>query len=292
MEPLQQIIGLPPCDRSLARPRKAGITMVIDKGLGMVETRDLLEVAGGYIDFIKLGFGTAALYDPVFLETKVDLVRSFGIEIYPGGTFLEIAMARRRLPECLKQLSEMGFSAVEISDGSLDFDQKSRARAIHLARSAGFIVLAEVGKKNPRFCLGPLEMARQVALDRKAGAEWVILEGRENGCGTGIYDAQGRLKETVFQAFLTAVAEPSTIIWEAPRKSQQVRLINRFGPDVNLGNVPPGEVLTLEAMRRGLRGDTIGLIINVEDSKPVQDLISGEVSIVGGAEYSSALQNP
>ncbi|MEW6182439.1 MAG: phosphosulfolactate synthase [Bacillota bacterium] len=293
MLPLQQIIGLPPCDRSLTRPRKAGITMVIDKGLGMAETRDLLEVAGDYIDFIKLGFGTVALYDPVLLEAKVRFVRSFGIEIYPGGTFLEIAMARKRLPDCLRQLRETGFSAVEISDGSLNFDQKSRARAIHLAHSAGFVVLAEVGKKNPRFCLGPLEMARQAALDREAGAEWVILEGRENGCGTGIYDARGRVKEAVFQTFSTMVEGPETIIWEAPQKSQQVKLIHRFGPDVNLGNVPPGEVLSLEAMRRGLRGDTIGLIVSEEDSKTaVQELIPGEISIAGGAEYAALQNNP
>ncbi|MCL6558807.1 MAG: phosphosulfolactate synthase [Firmicutes bacterium] len=234
--------------------------MILDKGLGPAETRDLLEVAGNYIDFIKLGFGTAALYDPVLLAAKVQLIRSFGIHIYPGGTFLEIAIARGRLPACLQQLREIGFTAVEISDGSLTLDPKIRMRAINLARDAGFMVLAEVGKKNPHVCPGPLEMARQAIADLNAGADWIIVEGRENGSRTWIYDAQGRLKESVCQAFLSAVKEPASIIWEAPRKAQQVKFINRFGPDVNLGNIPPGETLTLEAMRRGLRGDTIGLI--------------------------------
>jgi phosphosulfolactate synthase len=273
----QQVIGLFPNGRSSDRPRKTGITMVLDKGLGLAETRDLLEVAGGYVDFIKLGFGTAALYDPFLLTAKVELVRSFGVNIYPGGTFMEIAIARDRLQTCLRQFREIGFTAVEISDGSLALDQKTRARAIHLARNTGFTVLTEVGKKNPHVFLGPSEMARQALADRNAGADWIILEGRENGSRTWIYDTRGRLKESVCQAFLKAVEEPGIIIWEAPRKAQQVTFIHRFGPDVNLGNIHPADTLALEAMRRGLRGDTINLIMEEAETpgETVQDRISG-----------------
>lgn len=274
---LQEVVGVPPTGRSLSRPRQSGVTMVLDKGLGLGETRDLLEVAGSYIDFIKLGFGTTVLYNPPLLAAKVEMVRSFGIEIYPGGTFVEIAIARGRLSPCLRRLKEVGFTAVEISDGSLTLDQKTRVHAINLARNAGFVVLTEIGKKNPKIYAGPSEMARQAVADRKAGAEWIIIEGRENGSRTWIYDTNGRLKDSVCDAFLTAVGEPAVLIWEAPRKAQQVKFIHRFGPDVNLGNIPPGEVLSLEAMRRGLRGDTISLIIDVPDpcQVPAQDRIPG-----------------
>jgi phosphosulfolactate synthase len=248
--------------------------MVLDKGLGLAETRDLLEVAGDYIDFIKLGFGTTVLYNPLLLAAKIELVRSFGIEVYPGGTFLEIAIARGRLAECLRQIKDVGFTAVEVSDGSLTLDQNTRMYAINLARNAGFIVLTEVGKKNPKICAGPLEMARQAAADRKAGAQWVIIEGRENGSRTWIYNSHGRLKHSVCDAFLASVGEPETIIWEAPRKAQQVEFIHRFGPDVNLGNVLPADTLALEAMRRGLRGDTISLIVDVLN--PIPETITAE----------------
>ncbi|MEW6574411.1 MAG: phosphosulfolactate synthase [Bacillota bacterium] len=275
----QEIIGTPPENRSLYRPRKTGVTMVLDKGLGLAETQDLLEVASSYLDFLKLGFGTAALYNPSFLAKKIELVRSYGIDIYPGGTFLEIAMARGRLAPCLKQLLDLGFTTVEISDGSVSLDRKTREYALYLAKEMGFTVLAEVGKKNPSIYLNPAEMARQVIADLEAGARWVIIEGRENGCQTGVYDARGRIKEGIYQTFLAAVKDPAVIIWEAPRKSQQVEFINRFGPDVNLGNIPPGEVLALEAMRRGLRGDTINVSLRDEQERDarmrVQESISG-----------------
>ncbi|MEW6446630.1 MAG: phosphosulfolactate synthase [Bacillota bacterium] len=273
-----QIIGIPPRNRSLHRPRKHGVTMVLDKGLGLAETQDLLEVASSYIDFLKLGFGTAALYSPSFLAKKVELVRSYGVGIYPGGTFLEIAMARGCLALCLRQFLDLGFTAVEVSDGSVSFDRKTRDYAVHLAREMGFTVLTEVGKKTPGICLNPAEMARQVAADLEAGARWVIIEGRENGRQTGLYDSRGRIKEGICSTFLAAIKDPAVIIWEAPRKSQQVEFINRFGPDVNLGNIPPGEVLALEAMRQGLRGDTINVNLGGEEEqgerKEVQEFIS------------------
>lgn len=274
-----EIIGTPPENRSLHRPRKTGVTMVLDKGLGMAETRDLLEVASPYVDFLKLGFGTAALYNPALLAKKVELVRSYSVDIYPGGTFLEIAMARGSLALCLRQFWDLGFTAVEISDGSVTVDRKTREYAVYLAKKMGFTVLTEVGKKNPSICLNPAEMARQVIADLDAGARWVIIEGRENGCQTGVYDTRGRIKEGICQTFLAAVKDCSVIIWEAPRKSQQVEFINRFGPDVNLGNVPPGDVLALEAMRRGLRGDTINVSLGAEeeqeDEMEVQESLSG-----------------
>lgn len=275
----KEIIGMPPENRSLHRPRKTGITMVLDKGLGLTQTRDLLEVASPYIDFLKLGFGTAALYSPSFLAKKVELVRSYGVDIYPGGTFLEIAMARGCLASCLKQVLDLGFTAVEVSDGSISIDRKTRDYALYLAQEMGFTVLTEVGKKNPGICLNPSEMARQVIADLQAGARWVIVEGRENGCRTGVYDSRGRIKEGICHTFLAAVKDPAVIIWEAPRKLQQVEFINRFGPDVNLGNIPPDEVLALEAMRRGLRGDTINLNLGIEKEQEeqlqVQESVSG-----------------
>ncbi|RDV82868.1 phosphosulfolactate synthase [Ammonifex thiophilus] len=238
-----------------------GITMVLDKGLGIRELEDLLEVAGNYFHFLKLGFGTAGLYREEVLRRKTSLARSFGVEVYPGGTFLEIALAQgEKIEHLLERFLDLGFSAVEISEGTVSWERRMRERLIKLARQEGFTVLTEVGKKNPLYPFDPAEIARQIAADLEAGAHWVIIEGREQGRRAGIYDAQGRIKEGIFRSLLEKLEDPSRLIWEAPLPSQQLALIRHLGPEVNLGNVPPGEVLSLAALRRGLRSDTFFLL--------------------------------
>ncbi|MGO0121982.1 phosphosulfolactate synthase [Desulfothermobacter acidiphilus] len=234
-----------------------GITMVLDKGLGIRELEDLLEVAGTYFHFLKLGFGTAALYPPEILRRKVELGHSHGIKVYPGGTWLEIELARgKSLEQALRTLSQWGFSTLEISEGTVSYEARTRRRLIRLASEAGFTVLSEVGKKNPCYPFDPPAIAQQIEADLEAGAQWVIVEGREQGKGVGIYDAEGGIKEHHFSRLLDLVADPQRLIWEAPLPTQQLALIRRLGPYVHLGNILPEEVLALAALRRGLRSDT------------------------------------
>jgi len=239
------------------KPRENGLTMIIDKGLGLTETRELLDLAADYIDFIKLGFGTSAFYSHSLLEKKIRLVTSYGVDIFPGGTFLEVAILQGKLPYFLDMAKELGFTAVEVSDGTINMPQRFRTAAIKAALNRGFKVLAEVGKKDPRDMLETERISEQIDRDLADGAFKVIVEGRESGKGVVIYDQQGRIKEKELEMLLDSIGEPGRILWEAPWKAQQQALIMQFGPNVSLGNVQPNEILALEALRVGLRGDTL-----------------------------------
>lgn len=251
-----EVITMPLGERS-KKPRNHGLTMVIDKGLGLNETKDLFTVAGDYIDFLKLGFGTSALYNRGVLEEKIKLAKCFGIDIYPGGTFLEIAIMQNKLKEFIKMAGTIGYSTLEVSDGTINLSQEVRERAISMALDAGFKVLTEVGKKNmqDKEIIG--HYLRQVKRDLDCGAFRVIIEGRESGKNAGFYDERGRFIEDEWEQLLVAAGDQRLLIWEAPLKQQQRDLISRFGPNVNLGNIAASEALALEALRVGLRGDTL-----------------------------------
>lgn len=242
-----------------AKPRRTGITAVLDKGLGLAQTKDLLETAGDYIDFLKLGFGTAALYDRDVLQAKLSLCRERGVHTLPGGTFFEYAAAQRETEAWLQRVACLGFTTVEISDGSVDLDPADRAAAIRLAQALGLRVLTEVGRKDRARHLPADALRRQLEHDLGCGAEYVIVEGRESGQGVGVYRADGTVAEDDVQTLLAGLPDRDRerLIWEAPRKDQQVWLLRRFGCNVNVGNIAPGDVLALEAQRRGLRGDTL-----------------------------------
>ena len=252
------ILDFPNMDR-LPKPRKTGITMVIDKGLGMTDTHDLLELASDYVDQLKLTFGTSAFYDRRLLKQKIELVKSYGVHIFPGGTFLELALLQGRLIEFLDRARSLGFTGVEVSDGTINIDPDTRANTIKLARAYGFeLVVSEIGKKDPRDLSPDAELWRQVALDVESGSDLVIVEGRESGQGVVIYDEAGNILEDELEEMDAHLGEyRDRLLWEAPRKSQQLELIMRFGSNVNLGNVQPQDVLALEALRVGVRGDTL-----------------------------------
>jgi len=252
------IVADPLGERSV-KPRRAGVTMVIDKGMGRQETEGLLEFSAEYIDYWKLPFGTSALYPEAVLRAKVRAIRATGVSVYPGGTFLEIAFWEGRLEPFLERVHTVGFDAVEVSDGTVELSLEDRRRAIQLAREFGFTVLTEVGRKDPGEHLSGGEIHQIILEDLQAGAQQIIVEGRESGRGVGIYDAQGDIAEGEFLKVLRAAGDQSRLIWEAPLKSQQEELIRRFGSNVNLGNVPPQEILALECLRRGLRADTLRL---------------------------------
>ncbi|SHF67581.1 phosphosulfolactate synthase [Desulfofundulus australicus DSM 11792] len=249
-----------PLGRRLEKPRQQGLTMIIDKGLGLMETKDILNVCGQYIDFFKLGFGTPALYAPEVLEEKIHLVRSFDIEIYPGGTFFEVAILQDKIEEYLYLARSIGFTAVEVSDGTINLPSELREKVISRAADLGLKVLTEVGKKNGKHY--PVQyLVEQIRRDLELGAYRVILEGRESGTNAGLYNSQGEFIHEELEELLDSIGDPRILIWEAPLKNQQEELILRFGPNVNLGNIPPHEVLALEALRVGLRADTLKSVL-------------------------------
>ncbi len=239
------------------KPRKEGITMVIDKGLGLNTTHDLLDSACDVIDFIKLTFGTSAFLDFEYLKRKVEMVRERNVWICPGGTFLEVSVWQGSYPKYLKRCKELGFNAIEFSDGTIEIDLKTRADCIKRAVDMGFLVVSEVGKKDPDEKVATSKMHEEISADLGNGAFKVIVEAREAGKGVGIYDKDGKPKSDEVDAIIKGVQDISKLEWEAPIKNQQQFLIQRFGPNVSLGNVVPEDILALEALRNGLRGDTL-----------------------------------
>ncbi|MGA2466259.1 MAG: phosphosulfolactate synthase [Thermodesulfobacteriota bacterium] len=239
------------------KPRKEGVTMIIDKGLGLNATQDLIDSAGDIIDFIKLTFGTSAFLDLDYLAEKVEMVKDRNIWICPGGTFLEVSVWQGSYPKYLKRCKELGFNAIEFSDGTIEIDMKTRADCIKRAVDMGFLVVSEVGKKDPDEKIATSKMHEEITADLSNGAFKVIVEAREAGKGVGIYDKDGKPKLDEVEAIIKGVEDITQLEWEAPIKNQQQFLIQRFGPNVSLGNVPPEDILALEALRNGLRGDTL-----------------------------------
>lgn len=245
------------CDRPVGRPRREGLTMVLDRCQGLRATEDLLEMVGDYIDQIKLSFGTSAFLDEALLRRKIDLVRGYGIDIFPGGTLMEATIVRGVYPRYVQRARELGFTALEISDGTISMSRQVRDEAIRRALDAGLKVITEVGKKDTSIRIPAAQLADQIAGDLAAGAGEVIIEARESGMGVGIYDDHGNVRQDEMTAIIDALGHHrSSVIWEAPNPKQQAALIRRCGPNVNLGNVKPNDVLGLEAMRCGLRFDT------------------------------------
>jgi phosphosulfolactate synthase len=250
------VFRMPQPGRSL-KPRSDGFTMVLDKGLGRNATEDLMATAADYIDFVKFSFGTSAFYDEKVLREKVEIVTGAGVDIYPGGTFLEVTVWQDRYADYLKRAKELGFTAIEVSDGTLQMSDTVRADCIKRALDAGFRVVTEVGKKSPDEKIAMAEMHRLIAHDVESGAFQVIVEAREAGRGVGIFDKSGAVNESEVDQIVAGVVSLDKLMWEAPIKNQQQYLILRFGNNVNLGNVPTTDVLALEALRQGLRGDTL-----------------------------------
>lgn len=239
------------------KPRDRGLTMVIDKGLSLAQTESLLELAAPYVDYLKLAFGTSALYAPELLRRKVELARRHGVEVYPGGTLLEIAVAQDRVRAFVAEAEAAGMRVLEVSDGTVEFDRGLRRRLIRTLTALGFRVISEVGKKHAEDRLSVRDCRERILDDLEAGAFKVIVEGRESGRGVTIYRADGSIDDEWLEALAGAVADPAVLVWEAPLRGQQQDLIRRFGPNVNLGNIPPEEIVALEALRVGLRGDTL-----------------------------------
>lgn len=256
MKAWEGVFDMPVPGREM-KPRASGYTMVIDKGLGLSATRDLMASAADYIDAVKLTFGTSAFFDTGLLEEKIAIVRGAGCDIYPGGTFLEVAIWQKTVGKYLDRCKQLGFSTVEVSDGTIELDDETRAETISAAVKAGFKVISEVGKKDPKSAVAVETMCALAQNDLALGSFKVIIEARESGKGVGVMDSSGNVDATEVDKIVAGMGDPTKIIWETPLKNQQQYFIMRFGCNVSLGNVPPEDILALEALRVGLRGDTL-----------------------------------
>jgi len=253
-----EMIDIP--DRA-KKPRDSGLTMVLDKGLGYNAASDLMECAGEYIDVIKLGWGTPRICPEEAVKKKIRLYREHGIIVSNGGTLFEIAYLKQKVDEFFGYARRIGINGIEISDGSIEIGMDERTEMIEKAKRIGFEVFSEVGKKNPsedaEFTVE--ERIHEAKNDLKAGATKVIMEARESGKGIGIFDGVGGIREDMAERLVKGIGIED-ILFEAPIKSQQVYLILEFGIDVSLGNISPADVIPLETLRRGLRGDTLGRV--------------------------------
>jgi phosphosulfolactate synthase len=247
------------------KPRERGLTSVFDKGLNLAAAQGLIETAGEYVDLVKLGSGTA--YVTRNLERKIDLYRSNGIAFVCGGTLFEAAYARGKLDEYRRWLTEYGFSHVEVSDGIIDLPRDEKLGVIgDLAND--FVVLSEVGAKDAEVVFAPYQWVNWMNEELEAGAWKVITEGRETGTA-GIFRPTGEMRTGLIQEIVHEI-DINQIIFEAPTKSAQAWFVRELGPDVNIGNVPPEEVIPLETLRLGLRADTLKEVL-LRDESPVAD---------------------
>lgn len=234
-----------------AKPRRCGITHVLDKGLPVSEVQALLGVCGAVVDVWKLGWGTAYL-DPG-LTGKLAVLAEHGVLGCAGGTLLEVAWQQDAVEGYLDWCGDVGFPCVEVSCGVATMTPEQKRELVEQAAER-FIVLAEVGAKDPTVTVTAQRWAAEAAADLAAGATWIVTEGRESGT-VGLYEPDGSVRSDVVDAVVSAVGVDTTV-FEAPRKEQQAWLVRRFGADVNLANIAPGDVLGVEALRLGLRADT------------------------------------
>jgi phosphosulfolactate synthase len=237
-----------------AKPRTCGITCVLDKHLGLHGIRDLIAVAGPYIDVLKLTSLTTAFYPESLLRKKIILLRDAGIEVCPGGTCAEVMIWQGVYREYLKRAKALGFTGIEISDGTIEIDDASRREALGLAAEMGFRVFSEVGRKEWSSQIGLEQLAADLKRDLGYGAEKVIIEAMEAGHSVGIMDEHGHPSEEGLKALLNAAGGPERVIFEAPLRQQQELFIASVGTNVNLGNIPPDEALVVEAARWGTTG--------------------------------------
>ena len=234
-----------------AKPRDSGLTMVMDKGLSIREAEDFMSVGSEYTDFVKLGFGTS-LITPGF-EKKVEIYKKAGCIPYFGGTLFEAFIIRGMFKDYLKLLDELEIELVEVSDGSYDFPHKEKLEYITRLAKRGKVI-SEVGSKKKDVVYSPDEWVAMMKSELNAGSVKVIAEARESGT-IGIYNDDGSVNMPLIKEISEHV-KLENVLWEAPLKAQQAWFIKNFGANVNLGNIAPNEIIPLESLRRGLRGDT------------------------------------
>ncbi|GAB4149094.1 MAG: phosphosulfolactate synthase [Bacteroidia bacterium] len=244
-------VELPYLPQRSQRPRKAGLTMVMDKGLGLKQAEMFIDNASEFTDLVKLGFGTSVISKNVV--EKIKLYRDAGLKVYLGGTLFEAFIIRGMFEDYIRFAEKLKVDFAEVSDGSINMPHDEKCEYINRL-SKHFTVLSEVGSKEEGIIIHPNKWTAMMLKELEAGSWKVIAEARESG-NVGIYHRNGS-PHTLLMNKIIAKVKPENIIWEAPQKSQQVWFIKNFGADVNLGNISPDEVIALETLRLGLRGDT------------------------------------
>jgi phosphosulfolactate synthase len=248
------------------KPRTEGLTHVLDKSLDLRGVEGLFETAGDYVDVVKLGWGTS--YVTRNLTEKIALYRSFGAPVVCGGTLFEAAVVRERLDDYRRWLVENGFTHVEVSDGTIDLPRERKLELIaELAKD--FVVMSEVGSKDAAVVYAPYQWVDWLKEDLDAGAWKVIAEGREGGTA-GIYRPTGEMRTGLIDEIVHEI-DVSDVVFEAPAQDAQAWFVRKFGPTVNLGNIPPEEVISLETLRLGLRSDTLNEILIHEHETALTD---------------------
>jgi phosphosulfolactate synthase len=243
-------------DRHL-KPRESGITMVMDKGLSLEEAKNFVSATLPHVDVVKLGFGTS--YVTPNLREKIEMYQSFGLPVYFGGTLFEAFLIRNQFNDYLAVCKDYSINWMEVSDGSITIPHAEKCGYIEKMTKYG-IVLSEVGSKDAAHIIPPYKWIELMRAELSAGSTYVIAEAREAG-NVGIYRGSGEVREGLVQEILTQIPGEK-VIWEAPQKAQQLYFLELLGCNVNLGNIAPTEVIPLEAMRVGLRGDTFDLYLN------------------------------
>ncbi|HRP31168.1 MAG TPA: phosphosulfolactate synthase [Agriterribacter sp.] len=243
-----------------AKPRSSGVTMVMDKGLSIEEAKNFLSVAHPYVDIVKLGFGTSFVTPQ--LREKIEVYQSYNLPLYFGGTLFEAFLIRNQFQDYINTLKEYNITHMEVSDGSITIPHAEKCGYIEKLTRYG-VVFSEVGSKDAEHIIPPYKWIELMKAELNAGSTYVIAEAREAG-NVGIYRGSGEVREGLVQEILTQIPEEK-IIWEAPQKAQQLYFIELLGCNANLGNIAPSEVIPLEAMRVGLRGDTFHLFLNKDD---------------------------
>lgn len=244
-------VNLPFLPERTQKPRKTGMTMVMDKGISLRQAEDLMETGADYIDFIKLGFGTSVISKNV--KEKVKLYQKNNIKVYVGGTLFEAFIIRDKFDDYLKFVNEFGLDSAEVSDGSITIEHEKKCEYINKL-SKNYTVLSEVGSKEEGVIIHPARWIKMMQNELDAGSTKVIAEARESGT-VGIFHKNGSAHTLLINRIVNKI-KLENIIWETPQKSQQVYFLKLFGSNVNVGNIAVDDIIPLETLRIGLRGDT------------------------------------
>ena len=233
------------------KPRNKGLTMVMDKGLSLNEAENMVALKSELTDIVKLGFGTSLLTR--YIDKKIKLYHKAGIMVYVGGTLFEAFTVRNQFDDFCKLMDKLKLEMVEVSDGSISIEHDTKCEYIQKL-SKNFKVISEIGSKCESNSLEDSDWIEYMNKELQAGSWKVIAEAREGG-NVGMFDPNGNIKENLIKKITNKIST-SKILWEAPQKKQQVWFINNFGANVNLGNISPNDIISLECLRIGLRGDT------------------------------------
>ncbi len=244
------------------KPRQVGFTMAMDKGLSVREAEDFMSICSEYVDIVKLGWGTSFVTPN--LKDKIKVYKNYNIPVYFGGTLFEAFIIRGQFEDYVKVLDKYDLEFAEVSDGSIELDHDLKCNYIRKLAERG-TVLSEVGSKDVEKIIPPYKWIKLMQEELDAGAWKVIGEARESG-NVGLFRSSGEVRSGLVEEILTKIPFEK-IIWEAPQKSQQVWFIKLLGSNVNLGNISPNEVVPLETIRIGLRGDTFDHFLKTEDKK-------------------------